>query len=152
MGKAREARSQYEKAWESSIGDSVVVACDATMLQTAPFQPRNCALHGNSTLTIDVSPHSTPKPPTTQIIPVLSLRLDSILPHWKMHLLLIVLLGHQPGLLLAQPPPDRPRLFRPQIQRQVLLLPVEQPQLGSLVRVDHGQDFGDGFAEVVTAA
>lgn len=80
----------------------------------------------------------------------LSLCLDSKLPHWKMHLLLLLLFRHQPLFLLSQPPPNRPGLFRSQIKRQILLLLVEQAQLRSLVCVDHGKDFGDGFTEVVT--
>ena len=52
--------------------------------------------------------------------------------------------------MLAQPPPDRPRLLGAQIEGQVLLLRVEEAQLLSLVGVDDGEDAGDGFAEVVT--
>ena len=107
-----------------------------------------------------ICPPSSHCPPTTvpsllglpplQTTHTLSLCLDSILPHWKMHLLLLLLLRHQLLFLLSQPPPNRPGLFRSQIKRQILLLLVEQAQLRSLVCIDHGKDFGDGFAEVVT--
>lgn len=80
----------------------------------------------------------------------LSFRLDSILPHREVHLLFLLLLGHHAGLLLRQPPPNRPRLFRSQIQRQVLLLLIEKPELRSLVRVDDCQDLGNRFPKVVT--
>ena len=48
----------------------------------------------------------------------------------------------------AQPPPDRSRLLRAQIQREVLLLGVEETELLALVRVDDCEDAGDGFTEV----
>ncbi len=38
----------------------------------------------------------------------------------------------------AQPPPDRPRLLRAQIEREVLFLRVEEAELLPLVRVDDG--------------
>jgi len=66
-----------------------------------------------------------------------------------MYHLLLLLLRHFPRLMLRQPPPDRPRLLRSQIQWQVLLTLIEEPKLRTLVRVDYCEDFGDGFAEVV---
>lgn len=36
-----------------------------------------------------------------------------------------------------------------QVEREVFLVLVEEAELGALVRVDDGEDFGDGFAEVV---
>lgn len=39
----------------------------------------------------------------------------------------------------------------PEVERQVLLLLVEQTQLGALVGVDDGQDTGDRLAEVAAA-
>lgn len=62
---------------------------------------------------------------------------------------LLLLLALDAGLVLGQAPPDRPRLLRAQIQRNVFLVFVEDAELGALVGVDDGEDTGDGFAEVV---
>jgi len=66
-----------------------------------------------------------------------------------MHLLLLRLLRHHLPLMLRQPPPNRPRRLRPQIQRCVLLLGVEEAQLLPLRRVDDRERAGDGFAQIV---
>lgn len=67
-----------------------------------------------------------------------------------MCLLLLLLLRHSAGILLRQRTADRSGLLGSQVERQVLLLGVEQAQLVALVGVDDGQGTGDGFAEVVS--
>ena len=54
--------------------------------------------------------------------------------------------------MLRQPPPHGARLLRPQVERQILLVPIEKPQLGALVDVDDREDLGDGFAEVMAVS
>lgn len=66
-----------------------------------------------------------------------------------MRLALLRLLQHPPALMFVQPASDGSGLLRSQVERQVLLVLVEQPQLRALVGVYDGEDFGDGFAEVV---
>jgi len=61
-----------------------------------------------------------------------------------------LLLRHSAGVFLAQPSSDGPGLLRSEVEREVLLLLVEQPELVALVGIDDGQDAGDGFAEVVS--
>jgi len=75
--------------------------------------------------------------------------LNSILPLRKMRRPLLLLLALNAGLVLRQAPPDRPRLLRAQVQRQVFLVLVEDAELRALVGVDDGEDASDGFAEVV---
>jgi hypothetical protein len=67
-----------------------------------------------------------------------------------MRLPLLLLLGDSAGILLAQSSADGAGLFRSQIEREILLLLVEEPQLVALVGVDDGQSAGDGFAEIVS--
>ncbi len=64
--------------------------------------------------------------------------LDRILPLREMRRLLLLLLRHERRLMPAQPSPDRPRLLRAQIEREVLFLRVEEAELLPLVRVDDG--------------
>lgn len=78
------------------------------------------------------------------------LGLDGELALGEVRLLLLLLLGDAGGVGLGQAATDGPRLLRAQVERQVLLLRVEQAQLVALVGVDHGQGSGDGFAEVVS--
>ena len=66
-----------------------------------------------------------------------------------MHLPHLLLLRHARGLELRQPPPNRPRLLRAQVEREVFLALVQEAQLRALLGVDVGEDAGDGFAEVV---
>ena len=68
-----------------------------------------------------------------------------------MRRLLLLLLRHDRRLMPTQPPPDGSCLLRTQIEREILLLRVEEAELLSLVGVDDCQDAGDGFAEVVAA-
>lgn len=65
--------------------------------------------------------------------------------------LLLLLLGDSAGILLAQSSSDGTGLLCSEIQREVLLLGVEESQLVSLVGVDDGQDAGNRFAEVMSA-
>jgi len=67
-----------------------------------------------------------------------------------MCLLLFLLLGDSAGVLPAQSSADRTCLLRSQVEWQVLLLLVEEAQLVALVRVDHSESAGDGFAEVMS--
>ena len=67
-----------------------------------------------------------------------------------MDLPLLLLLRHPRRLILRQPPPNRPRLLRTQVEWDVFLAFVEDAQLRALLRGDVGEDAGDGFAEVVT--
>ena len=75
--------------------------------------------------------------------------LDSILPHGEMPLSLLLLLRPSRGLTLCQPSSDRTSLLRSKIERKVLLLFVEETELGALVGIDHCEYSGNGFAEVV---
>lgn len=68
-----------------------------------------------------------------------------------MGLLLLLLLGDSAGILLAQSSSDGTGLLCSEVQREVLLLGVEESQLVSLVGVDDGQDAGNRFAEVMSA-
>ena len=69
--------------------------------------------------------------------------LDGIFPRREMGLLLLLLLGDSAGILLAQSSSDGTGLLCSEIQREVLLLGVEESQLVSLVGVDDGQDAGN---------
>lgn len=75
--------------------------------------------------------------------------LHGILPLREMHLPLLLLIAHNRRLMLRQPPSHRPRLLGAQVERQVLLVLVEEAELGPLGGVDDGEDAGDGFTEVV---
>ena len=63
---------------------------------------------------------------------------------------LLLLIRQFRRLMLAQAPPNRTSLFWSQVERQVLLLCVEEAQLLALVGIDNGKDAGNGFAEVVS--
>jgi hypothetical protein len=77
------------------------------------------------------------------------LHLHSVPPSREMCTLLLLLLSNALRILLTQASPDCTGVFRSQVERQVLLLGVEQAQLVALVGVDHGEHAGDGFAEIV---
>ena len=77
--------------------------------------------------------------------------LDGIFPLWEVHLPLLLLLRNDCVLVLGQPPPNGTSLLGSKIERQVLLLRVEETELGPLVLVNDCEDAGDGFAEVVAA-
>lgn len=66
-----------------------------------------------------------------------------------MHLPLLLLVAQNRRLVLRQPPPHRPRLLGPQVERQVFLVLVEETELRPLGGVDDGEDACDGFAEIV---
>lgn len=66
-----------------------------------------------------------------------------------MRLPLLLLLRHPRRLILSQPPPNRTSLLWSEIEREELLLSVEETELLALVGVDDGEDAGDGFADVV---
>ena len=55
-----------------------------------------------------------------------------------MRRLLLMLQRHDRRLMPTQPPPDSSRLLRTQIEREILLLRVEEAELLSLVGVDDG--------------
>ena len=59
-----------------------------------------------------------------------------------MRLPLLLLLTNPCSLIFRQPPPDGPRLFRSEVERQVLLLGVKNAQLRPLLLVDVGEDAG----------
>lgn len=50
--------------------------------------------------------------------------------------------------MLCQPAADRARLLRPEIERDVLLALVEETELCAVVRIDDGQNTGDGLADI----
>jgi hypothetical protein len=64
-------------------------------------------------------------------------------------LLLLLLLGDTLGILLAQSSADGAGLLCAEVERQVLLVLVEDAQLRALVDVDDGQDASDGLADVM---
>jgi len=68
-----------------------------------------------------------------------------------MRLSLLLLLRHPARIFLRQPSPDRACLLGSEVEWEVLLVLVEDPELRALVGVDDGQDFGDRFAEVVNS-
>ena len=75
--------------------------------------------------------------------------LDRVLP-WRELRPLLPLLGRDPARLAAgQALADGARLLGPQVEGQVTLLLVVEPQLVPLVGVDDGEDARDGLAEVV---
>ena len=78
------------------------------------------------------------------------LGLDSILPCWEVHLLLLLFLRDSAGVLFAQSPPNCAGLLGSKVERKVLLAGVELAEGVSLVGVDDCQATGDRFAEVMT--
>ena len=68
-----------------------------------------------------------------------------------MHLLLLLLGGDARCLVAGEALTNGSRQLGSQVERLVLLVLVEDAQLGALVRVDDGEDAGDGFADIVTA-
>lgn len=75
--------------------------------------------------------------------------LDGELPLREVSLLLLLLLGHALGVLGRQAAADGTSLLRAEVEWQVLLLLVEEAELGALVCVDDGEDAGDRLADVV---
>ena len=68
---------------------------------------------------------------------------------WEVHQLFASLLCYSGGFVFGQISPECSGLFRPQIQRQFLVL-VEQSQLFSLRRVDDCENPGNILSNIVT--
>ncbi len=148
-------------ACDCTLGGGLSFHCGFLSLNANTAQHRSATVltpHHREPATKSPCPHSTthqpqtptPSPPSTAPHPTTShSRPHSKPPHRKMHLPLPRLLRHHLPLMLRQPPPNRPRRLRPQIQRCVLLLGVEEAQLLPLRRVDDRERAGDGFAQVV---
>ena len=66
-----------------------------------------------------------------------------------MPLPLLLLVGPRTSLILGKCAAHGAGLLRAEIEREVLLLLVEDAELVALVGVDNGEDTGDGFADVV---
>jgi hypothetical protein len=64
-------------------------------------------------------------------------------------LALLGLLQNSRGVLLGQAATDGTGLLGPEVKGQVLLVLVEEAELGPLLGVDDGQDTGDRLAEIV---
>lgn len=62
---------------------------------------------------------------------------------------LLGLVGDSAGLLLGQSPADGTGLLRAEVEGSVLLVLVEQAELGALLGVDDGKDASDRLADVV---
>jgi hypothetical protein len=75
--------------------------------------------------------------------------LDSVLALREVGGTLLRLLQLLAGLSGRQPSPDGTSLLGTEVQGQILLVLVEQAELGALLQVDDGQDAGDGLAQVV---
>jgi hypothetical protein len=60
-----------------------------------------------------------------------------------------LLLENTGSILLGETATDGAGLLWAEVERQVLLLLVEEAELGALVGVDDGQDLGDRLADVV---
>lgn len=78
--------------------------------------------------------------------------LDGVLALREVGGLLLCLLKHLSGLGGRQASSDCASLLCSQIQRQVLLVLVEQAELGALLEVDNSEDACDRLADVVTVA
>lgn len=66
-----------------------------------------------------------------------------------MHLLLLLLLGDDALLVLGKSPSHGAGLLGAEVEREVLLVLVEDTELRTLVDVDDGEDTGDRLADVV---
>ena len=51
--------------------------------------------------------------------------------------------------MLRQPPPNRSRLLRAQVQWEILFVFVKETELGALDEVDGGEDARDAFSHVM---
>lgn len=76
-------------------------------------------------------------------------RLDGELALGEVGGALLGLVGDSAGLLLGQSPADGTGLLRAEVEGSVLLVLVEQAELGALLRVDDGKDASDRLADVV---
>lgn len=77
--------------------------------------------------------------------------LDSELPLGEVRLALLGLLQDPGGVLGGQAATDGAGLLGPEVKRQVLLVLVEEAELGTLLRVDDSQDTGDRLADIVAS-
>lgn len=75
--------------------------------------------------------------------------LDGVLALGEVHVALLRLVELGAGLSGGQASSDSASLLGAEIQRQVLLVLVEQAELGALLEVDDGEDAGDRLADVV---
>ena len=93
------------------------------------------------------NPSSTPHNHLSQ--QHLSLSLDGVLALWEVGRALDGLLKLASRVLLGETATDGTGLLGAEVEREVLLVLVEQAELGALVGVDDGQDLGDGLADVM---
>lgn len=76
--------------------------------------------------------------------------LHRVLPRGEVRRLLLLLLGHSAGILLAQSATDGAGLLWSEVEGEILLLCVEDSELVALVGVDDGERTCDRFAQVVS--
>lgn len=62
---------------------------------------------------------------------------------------LLLPLGLLVGLVLGQAAAESAGVLGPEVEREVLLVLVEQTELRALVEVDDGEDTSDGLADVL---
>lgn len=75
--------------------------------------------------------------------------LDGELPLGEVGLALLGLLQNPRRVLRRQATADGAGLLDPEVKGQVLLVLVEEAELGTLLRVDDGKDAGDRLADIV---
>lgn len=75
--------------------------------------------------------------------------LNGVLPLGKVDLPLPLLLGLLVDLVLGHTAADGAGVLGPEVEREVLLVLVEQTELRALVEVDDGEDTSDGLADVL---
>lgn len=75
--------------------------------------------------------------------------LDGKLPLREVNVLLALLLGDKRSLVLGESSADGAGLLWSEVEGKVLLVLVEETELGALVGLDDCQDTGDRLAEVV---
>lgn len=66
-----------------------------------------------------------------------------------MGLPLLLSLGLLVGLVLGHAAAESASVLGPEVEREVLLVLVEQTELRALVEVDDGEDTSDGLADVL---
>lgn len=75
--------------------------------------------------------------------------LDGILALREVHVLLALLLGDERSLVLGESSTDGTGVLGSEVEREVLLVLVEEAELDALVGLDDGQDTGDRLANIV---
>jgi hypothetical protein len=75
--------------------------------------------------------------------------LDGVLPLGEVDLLLPLLLRLLVGLVLGHAAAHSTSVLGAEVEREVLLVLVEQAELGALVEVDDGENASDRLANVV---